>query len=96
MLHAQPGGPSDWGLRCAAVGAVPEVDSVLTTGEVAQMLSDSGAALPSLPEATLQPLLGAASDGRLYGYPGGAGGYLDHIFRCPALPTAVTSTSSVS
>ena len=65
-----------------AGGGAAEVDSVLTTGEVAQLLADSGASLAALPEAPLQPLLGAAADGRLYGYPGGSGGYLEHVFRC--------------
>ncbi len=64
-----------------AGGGVAEVDSVLTTGEVAQLLADSGASLAALPEEPLQPLLGAAADGRLYGYPGGSGGYLEHVFR---------------
>lgn len=57
---------------------------MLTTGEVAQLLEDSGAVMSSLPEAPPHPLLGVPTDGRLYGYPGGAGGYLDHVFRSSA------------
>lgn len=70
---------------------VAEVDSVLTTVEVAELLQQEGADLAALPEA---PLPGATlaldpdGDGRLRGYPGGAGGYLEHVFRCTGTKAA--------
>lgn len=58
------------------------MDCVLTTVEVAELLQQEGADLTELPDSPLQPLLaGVAEDGRLTGYPGGAGGYLEHVFR---------------
>lgn len=108
-------------LMCTAGTTVAEVDSVLTTVEVAELLqqvstaepfvyyfawaicnSDTllcppqnvcysitsstlpgqeGTELAQLPEAPLQPLAGVPQDGHLRGCPGGAGGYLEHVFR---------------
>ena len=54
---------------------MPEVDAVLTTGEVQRLLDERGVALPALPEAPLDDLVsGAPEHSRVYGYPGGAGG----------------------
>lgn len=89
-------------------GVVAEVDSVLTTAEVAQLIDSQGTRLQDLAEASAHPLLpllpagpsavpggpsgdnsGATGDDGgvnlvLYGYPGGAGGYLEHVFRTAA------------
>lgn len=51
-----------------------EVDSVLTSGEVQQLLEAHGRALSDLSAAPLDALVtGAQQDGRLYGLPGGSG-----------------------
>jgi hypothetical protein len=54
---------------------------VLTTVEVAELLQQEGTQLSELPEATLPPLAGVPQDSSSYGYSGGAGGYLEHVFR---------------
>ncbi|KAK9826721.1 hypothetical protein WJX81_001163 [Elliptochloris bilobata] len=65
--------------------AVPEVDVVLTTGEVQRLLEERGVSLAALPEVQLDDLAsGAPERGRVYGYPGGAGGYLEYVFRTAA------------
>ncbi|BDA43699.1 Cytosolic iron-sulfur assembly component 3 [Coccomyxa sp. Obi] len=64
---------------------VAEVDSVLTSGEVQQLLEAHGRALSELPSAQLDSLVGGIEeDGQLYGLPGGSGGYLNYIFRTAA------------
>ena len=51
-----------------------EVDSVLTSGEVQQMLEAHGRPLGELPSAPLDSLVGSVQeDGQLYGLPGGSG-----------------------
>jgi iron only hydrogenase large subunit-like protein len=53
---------------------VAEVDSVLTSGEVQQMLEAHGRPLGELPSAPLDSLVGSVQeDGQLYGLPGGSG-----------------------
>lgn len=96
--HGSPGGDSWRGkasqctcystLRdpCSSVGAgtsIGEVDSVLSTLEVQQMLDEQGCLLAALPEAPTDSLLpgGEPQAGPVLGYPGGAGGYLEFVFR---------------
>lgn len=53
---------------------MPEVDAVLTTSEVQHLLEERGVRLAAFPEAPLDGLAeGVPGDGRLFGYPGGAG-----------------------
>jgi len=60
-------------VRCAGTSSA-EVDSVLTSGEVQQLLEAHGRALSDLPAARLDSLVpGTQQDGRLYGLPGGSG-----------------------
>ncbi len=78
--------PLAWfmGRRCRAGTALAEVDSVLATTEVQQLLDEEGVALAALPEAAVD-LTAAGTSGEgdgVYGYPGGAGGYLEFVFRC--------------
>ena len=60
---------------------------MLATTEVQQLLDEEGLALASLPEAAFD-LTAAGTSGEehpgdgVYGYPGGAGGYLEFVFRC--------------
>ena len=60
---------------------------MLATTEVQQLLDEEGLALASLPEAAAD-LTAAGTAGEdqqgdgMYGYPGGAGGYLEFVFRC--------------
>ena len=54
---------------------------MLTTVEVAELLQQENLQLADLPEAPLPPLAGVPQDTTSYGYPGGAGGYLEHVFR---------------
>ncbi|CAK0781927.1 hypothetical protein CVIRNUC_005508 [Coccomyxa viridis] len=64
---------------------IPEVDSVLTSGEVQQLLQSHGRPLPAIAQAPLDTLVpGVQDDPRLYGIPGGSGGYLQYIFRTAA------------
>lgn len=54
--------------------SVPEVDSVLTSGEVQQLLEAHGRALGEIPSAPLDSVVpGLPNDGQLYGLPGGSG-----------------------
>ena len=66
--------------------ALAEVDSVLATTEVQQLLDEEGLSLALLPDADREVTAAGTSaeeqDGVVYGYPGGAGGYLEFIFRC--------------
>ena len=54
---------------------------MLTTVEVAELLQQEGVQLSEVPEAPLPALAGIPQDTTSYGYPGGAGGYLEHVFR---------------
>ena len=67
--------------------SLAEVDSVLATTEVQQLLDEEGLSLALLPEADREvAAAGLAADeepdGGVHGYPGGAGGYLEFIYRC--------------
>ncbi|KAF5839180.1 iron hydrogenase [Dunaliella salina] len=77
---------------------VPEVDNCLTTGELHKLLEQHGvqhlSQVPQTrpPNAIVEPHLGhhqqqqeAVEDGRLYGLPGGSGGYMDFVIRTAAL-----------
>ncbi len=65
---------SSSGLLGCAGSTVAEVDSVLTSGEVQQLLEAHGRALSELPSARLDSLVaGVEEDGQLYGLPGGSG-----------------------
>jgi iron only hydrogenase large subunit-like protein len=73
-------------------GGAPETDCVLATTEVLELLAARGADLRALPPAPLDapPFGGAAAAdeaaaGRTAGRAGGAGGYLEHVFRAAAL-----------
>ena len=59
------------------------MDSVLSTLEVQQMLDEAACALAGLPEAPTDSLVpgGPPEGGAVAGYPGGAGGYLEFVFR---------------
>ena len=60
----------------------PEVDCVLTTVEVHQLLQDQGVDFASLPESPADVLLpGEDNEGGQWGLPGGAGGYLEFAMR---------------
>lgn len=63
--------------------SISEVDSVLSTLEVQQMLEEEACQLSSLPDAPTDSLLPDAlpEDGDVFGYPGGAGGCLEFVFR---------------
>lgn len=62
--------------------AVAEVDSVLTTGEVLDLIQLKSINLKSLEEAPLDKLLtNVDEEGHLYGVSGSSGGYAETIFR---------------
>lgn len=64
---------------------VPEVDSVLTTSEVQQLIEQQGLSFADLPCAPLDSLLGpGCTDDQLHNVHGGSGGYLEFIFRTAA------------
>jgi hypothetical protein len=64
----------DLPLGIVAGTATPEVDSVLTSGEVQQLLEAHGRSLGDIPQSPLDCLVpGVPEDGRLYGLPGGSG-----------------------
>ncbi|KAK9788454.1 hypothetical protein WJX73_008871 [Symbiochloris irregularis] len=63
---------------------VPETDCVLTTEEVLQLASQKGIDLALLPEDHLDNVLHSAEEKRLYGWPGGSGGYLQFVMRVAA------------
>ena len=60
-----------------------EVDSVLSTLEVQKLLEEAGLQLPALLDAPTESLApgGAPREGPFVSYPGGAGGYLEFVFR---------------
>lgn len=61
---------------------VAEVDSVLTTGEVLELIQLKSVDFKNLEEAALDKLLTNVTDeGHLYGVSGGSGGYAETIFR---------------
>jgi len=60
---------------------------VLATTEVQQLLDEEGLSLALLPDSVREvSAAGLAADderdGSVHGYPGGAGGYLEFIYRC--------------
>ena len=73
----------DLGLCCMAGTSVAEVDSVLSTLEVQQLLGEEACQLASLPDAPTDSLMPGAppEEGDIFGYPGGAGGSLEFVFR---------------
>ena len=53
---------------------IPEVDSVLTSGEVHQLLEGHGRRLSDVPTAPLDAIVPSIPDSpQLYGIPGGSG-----------------------
>ncbi|XP_028914478.1 cytosolic iron-sulfur assembly component 3 [Ornithorhynchus anatinus] len=59
-----------------------DVDCVITTGEVVRLLEQEGVSLPDLDPAPLDPTFGSGPDQEPIGHRGGgAGGYLEHVFR---------------
>ena len=56
---------------------------MLSTLEVQQLLDEAGLQLPALPEEPTDSLApgGAPREGPFVTYPGGAGGYLEFVFR---------------
>ncbi|XP_058081624.1 protein NAR1 isoform X2 [Magnolia sinica] len=61
---------------------IPEVDSVLTSGEVLELIQLKSVNLKALEESPLDRLLtNVDEEGRLFGVPGGSGGYADTVFR---------------
>ncbi|CAH9121646.1 unnamed protein product [Cuscuta epithymum] len=64
---------------------ITEVDSVLTTGEVLELIQSKGIEFNALEESPLDTLLTNIDDeGHLYGVPGSSGGYAETIFRYAA------------
>ncbi|KAK6932846.1 Iron hydrogenase, small subunit [Dillenia turbinata] len=64
---------------------ITEVDSVLTSGEVLELMQLKSVDLSSLEDSPLDRLLTNISDeGHLYGVYGGSGGYADTVFRYAA------------
>ena len=59
---------------------------MLATTEVQQLLDEEGLSLALLPESdrevTAAGVAAEEQDGGVYRYPGGAGGYLEFIYRC--------------
>ncbi|KAL6200873.1 hypothetical protein ACLB2K_024588 [Fragaria x ananassa] len=64
--------------------SISEVDSVLTTGEVLDLIQLKGADFGGLEESPLDTMLTNFSDGHLYGVHGSSGGYAETIFRYAA------------
>lgn len=61
---------------------IPEVDSVLTTGEVLDLIQSKSVDFKTLEEASLDRLLtNVDEEGHLHGVSGGSGGYAETIFR---------------
>ncbi|XP_062214592.1 protein NAR1-like isoform X1 [Phragmites australis] len=61
---------------------VPEVDSVLTTGEVLDLIQSKSVDFKILEESSLDRLLtNVDEEGHLYGVSGGSGGYAETVFR---------------
>ena len=74
-------------IRSWAGTTLAEVDSVLATTEVQQLLDEEGLSLALLPESGRDMTAAGMpaddeQDSGVYGYPGGAGGYLEFIYRC--------------
>ena len=64
---------------------VTEVDSVLTTGEVLDLIQSKSVDFKTMEESPLDRLLtNVDDDGHLYGVSGGSGGYAETIFRYAA------------
>ncbi|XP_069875902.1 cytosolic iron-sulfur assembly component 3-like isoform X1 [Dipodomys merriami] len=61
-----------------------EVDCVLTTGEVFQLLEEEGVSLLELEPAALDSLTGGTCEEPTSHRGGGSGGYLEHVFRYAA------------
>ncbi|KAL6207241.1 PREDICTED: cytosolic Fe-S cluster assembly factor narfl [Fragaria vesca subsp. vesca] len=64
--------------------SISEVDSVLTTGEVLDLIQLKGADFGGLEESPLDTMLTNFSDGHLYGVHGSSGGYAETIFQYAA------------
>ncbi|XP_020268477.1 protein NAR1 [Asparagus officinalis] len=76
MGREEENGNDDMGKKLA------EVDSVLTTGEVLDLIQSKLADFKILEEATLDRLLtNVDEEGHLYGVSGGSGGYAETVFR---------------
>ncbi|XP_054776675.1 protein NAR1 [Prosopis cineraria] len=74
-------GKGDW----SEFNRIPEVDSVLTTGEVLELIQLKEVDFRSLEESSLDRLLtNINDDGYLYGVCGSSGGYAENIFRYAA------------
>ncbi|KAJ4838743.1 Cytosolic Fe-S cluster assembly factor nar1 [Turnera subulata] len=64
---------------------IPEVDSVLTTGEILDLIKLKGVSFEALEESPLDRMLTNVNDeGHLYGVPGSSGGYAETVFRYAA------------
>nr|CAJ55835.1 hypothetical protein [Medicago truncatula] len=71
--------------REGEVNRVLEVDSVLTTGEILELIQSKEVDFKSLEEAPLDKLLSNINEeGHLYGVRGSSGGYAETIFRYAA------------
>ncbi|KAK9935875.1 hypothetical protein M0R45_012749 [Rubus argutus] len=64
--------------------SVSEVDSVLTTGEVLDLIQLKGVDFEGLEESPLDSMLTNFSEGHLYGVHGSSGGYAETVFRYAA------------
>ncbi|XP_050368356.1 protein NAR1 isoform X2 [Argentina anserina] len=64
--------------------SVSEVDSVLTTGEVLDLIQLKGVDFEGLEESPLDSMLTNFRDGHLHGVRGGSGGYAETVFRYAA------------
>ncbi|KAL8134107.1 hypothetical protein AgCh_009248 [Apium graveolens] len=60
---------------------ITEVDSVLTSGEVLELIQSKGVDFKALEESPLDQLLTNVDKGQLYGVSGSSGGYAETIFR---------------
>ncbi|CAA3030689.1 NAR1 [Olea europaea subsp. europaea] len=61
---------------------ITEVDSVLTTGEVLDLIQSKSVDFTTLDESPVDKLLSNVDEeGRIYGVRGGSGGYADTVFR---------------
>ncbi|XP_031273468.1 protein NAR1 isoform X2 [Pistacia vera] len=64
---------------------IPEVDSVLTSGEVLDLIQLKAADFKALEESSLDKMLtNVDEEGHLYGVPGSSGGYAETVFRYAA------------
>ncbi|KAL3144424.1 hypothetical protein ABBQ32_004170 [Trebouxia sp. C0010 RCD-2024] len=65
--------------------SIPEVDSVLTTSEVQQLVEQQAVSFPDLPCSPVDSVLGPTAPAeQLHGVHGGSGGYLEFVFRTAA------------